>query len=114
MSEKSQLLCIRPLNPRHFPQVGEPVHVSGFSKLGTLSSETPKIGGLGGLVQRCLVLFRHPLKPIALDFLHSPPSFGKLRGAVSRLFLGRSRNLYLKMSLPNQPPDLVFGPASRC
>jgi RNA polymerase sigma-70 factor, ECF subfamily len=26
-----------------------------------LSSETHKIGGLGGLVQRCLVLFRHPL-----------------------------------------------------
>jgi hypothetical protein len=57
MSEKYQAHCIRPrsaerlcrnLNPRHFPQVREPAHGSGFPILGDFEiSEPTKLGGWG-------------------------------------------------------------------
>jgi hypothetical protein len=48
MCEKYPVLCIRTLNPRHFPQVGEPAHGSGFPKLGDFEIRPPKFGGAGG------------------------------------------------------------------
>jgi hypothetical protein len=49
MSEKYLFPCIRPLNPRHFPQVGEPAHGSGCPILGDFKFRTPQNWGAGGL-----------------------------------------------------------------
>jgi CRISPR-associated protein Csm4 len=45
--------CIRPLNPRHFPQVGKPAHGSGFPILGDFGVQNPpELGGRGASAKR--------------------------------------------------------------
>ena len=42
------MFSTRPLNPRHFPYVGEPAHGNGFPILGDFEFRTPQNWGAGG------------------------------------------------------------------
>jgi hypothetical protein len=47
-SDKQTIFYTRPLNPRHFPSVGEPAYRSGFPILGEFEFRTPQNWGAGG------------------------------------------------------------------